>query len=359
RERQERERRQRQLLQPPAPATPPPAQSEDTACRRVKGLRLHGNRLLSDKPLQQVAEPHLAPCMDARAINRLLGALTAAYVQAGYITARPYILPQPADDGALQVALLEGQVEALEITDPALPLSLENAFGEMIGQPLHLPTLERGLDQLNRLRVFDLAGDIRPGQQAGGSRVVLRPLSYPPRSWATLQVTNDGADPAARERLTAHYQRESPLGWNDRVVLGWGHSVARGRRFYRNAALHYQVPRGPWQLTVGLSGYRYRSDIERLRQRRSAAGGGGLKAMSLARELYRSQRAIVTATARLNHKHIDTYIGGRRLPLQSPRYGSADLELDLLWAGAANFNAQLRYSEGFGGWNAADGHPAP
>lgn len=355
RDREQRLRRQRQLSPAhttPEAAPPPPS---DGLCRRVQGLRLRGNHLLSDRALQHAAEPHVTECMDTSALNRLLSALTTAYVNAGYITARPYLLPVPDEQGALQVTIIEGQVEGFEVTDPDLPLSLDNAFGDLMGLPLHLPTLERGMDQLNRLRVFDLASDIRPGATPGGSKVVVRPLSYPPRAWATVTVANNGLAESGRYRWSAQYRVDSPLGWNDVITASLGHTLARDRRFNRHIGLAYAVPRGPWQLTAATSGFSYRSRIAGTRNVLYTPGRGALHYLQLERELWRSQQAIFSASAQWNHKRMRAGLEGARLHLQRPAYDSVDLRVKALWLGWASLSAQLRYSKGLGGWNANHG----
>lgn len=64
--------------------------------------------------------------------------------------------------------IVEGFIESIEITDQGLPLSLGNAFPGTLGRPLHLPDLEQGLDQLNRLRAYDLEMALLPGELQGG-----------------------------------------------------------------------------------------------------------------------------------------------------------------------------------------------
>ncbi|UFH48602.1 POTRA domain-containing protein [Pseudomonas sp. KNUC1026] len=128
--RDELERRQRQLLAP-EPASPPQPSDTQGRCEPVQGLRLHGNQLIDEARLRQSAEPYMAACMPAAAINRVLEAITEQYVQAGYIGARPYRLASRELGGPLQVLVVEGQVESIEVTEPGLPLSLGNAFGTL------------------------------------------------------------------------------------------------------------------------------------------------------------------------------------------------------------------------------------
>ncbi len=162
----------------PAPAhsadntAPPP---HDSRCWAVDGVRVAGNRQLSNPVLAPIIRALSPACMGIADINRLLKAITQRYVQAGFPTSRPYLRQPPEDGLPLDIVIVEGFVESIELAGPDLPLSLAGAFPGLLGQPLYLPDLEQGLDQLNRLRAYNLAADLLPGQLQGGTRVVVQP----------------------------------------------------------------------------------------------------------------------------------------------------------------------------------------
>lgn len=358
REQEDRLRRERQLRGQPKPVDPPDAHIA-APCVAVGGLRVAGNTLLPDKRLRQVVEPHAAACMSVAQVNKLLVAITAAYVNEGYITARPYLARPLAAEEVVDVVILEGYVESVELADPALPVSMENAFGDLPGAPLHLPTLERGLDQLNRLRAFDVAGDILPGTAPGASRIVITSLGHQPRAWAAVSADNRGSKSAGRERIVSHVGVDSPLQWNDALSASFSRTLPNNGSFSRTLGLGYSVPRGPWQLSLGASHYQYRSYIQHLKRPIATTGHGALYSASAERQLWRSGNAIFNASARISRKQTDTSVAGRRIKVQSPSYNVAELQLDLLWLDDAIWNAQLQYSEGLGGWSANDGQRAP
>ena len=86
---------------------PAPAESHDATaplphdqrCWAITGVRVAGNRELSDSALTPTLRRFITPCMGIAEINGLLKAITQRYVQAGYPTSRPY-LQQPPQDGA-------------------------------------------------------------------------------------------------------------------------------------------------------------------------------------------------------------------------------------------------------------------
>lgn len=158
----------------PAPA---PSVAPDSHCWPLAGVRVGGVTLLDRARLDSRIQPLLAPCMGVGQINHLLATITALYVEQGYVASRPYLSRAPAAGQSLDILVDEGYVEAIELVDPQLPVSLAGAFPGMLGEPLNLRDLEQGLDQLNRLRSVDLGADIAPGSQPGATRIILRPRS--------------------------------------------------------------------------------------------------------------------------------------------------------------------------------------
>ena len=156
------EQRQRQLRRgssdtpPPSAAALPGETVKDGHCWPLRGTRVGGVTLFSKTELDKRIEPYVAPCMGATQINRLLAEITSVYVEAGYIASRPYLISAPAAGQPLDIGIDEGYIEAIELADQSLPVSLRGAFPGMLGEPLALRDLEQGLDQLNRLRSLDL-----------------------------------------------------------------------------------------------------------------------------------------------------------------------------------------------------------
>lgn len=191
------EQRRRQLqrggAQAPASAPALPGQAaQDEYCWPLQGLRLAGVTLLPASALEAGIKAHMAPCMGVHQINRLLAEITRAYVAAGFIAVRPYLRHMPAAGRTLDITVDEGYVEAIELADQRLPLSLRGAFPGMLGAPLNLRDLEQGLDQLNRLRSVDMTADIVPGSRQGASRIILRAAASAAHWSLDLGLDNTG-----------------------------------------------------------------------------------------------------------------------------------------------------------------------
>lgn len=356
----EAERRQRQLeRQPPSspglPAKPPsPQDAPDAPCWYLSGISVEGNRLVSDRQVQHAVRPLLQPCMGPMRINRILAAITGLYTEAGYVASRPVLLAPPADHQPLALAIEEGFLEAIELADQDLPVNLAAAFKGMIGQPLQLRALEQGLDQLNRLRSVDLVADIAPGQYQGGTKVVLRAASRPPRWQADLGMDNQGSATTGRQRISLSTSVDSPLERNDFFSLHGAHSRASDASGSETLGLTYSIPYGPWSLSLAANQFHYKAQVPGLLGSLPMQGSSHLFSYAVERGLWRDQSRLLSATLRLDDKRISTELAGHRIALQSPRYRSLELGFNGLWLGRARWAGFVGHSLGLGGWREDD-----
>ena len=100
----------------------------------------------------------------AKTLNNCAAQLTALLVSEGYINSRIYVVRKP-EPGALEVVL--GRISEINITssDPDLQAKAEKELNELIGEVLHLPTLEKTLVRLRKSG----SGQIKGGMQRLGS----------------------------------------------------------------------------------------------------------------------------------------------------------------------------------------------
>ncbi|MCY1392936.1 Hemolysin transporter protein ShlB precursor [compost metagenome] len=358
-ERQRKRLRQLQRNHTVAEPAPPPAtpieSSPETTCLAISGLRIGGNQQISPEAINQALATVASDCMNDRQVNRLLKAITDLYLREGYIGARPYLVSPLADGATLDILIVEGFVESVELSDPDLPLSLASAFPDLLGRPLLLRDLEQGLDQLNRLRTFDLSADIEPGQLSGGSRIVIRPRSRPQRWSLGATLDNRGGLQTGRNRGTVSLSLDSPLQLNDYVRVSASRTLSQGPAYSRSAGLHYSIPYGPWTLGLSANRLEYTGSIPGTRFQTS--GNSTFYSLDIERALWRDQRTLLSASANLSRKSIDSFFFNRRIALQSPTLLVAQTGLDLLWIGNGIWTARLGFAQGLQGAG-ADERPA-
>ncbi|MFJ4347000.1 ShlB/FhaC/HecB family hemolysin secretion/activation protein [Pseudomonas sp. NPDC089401] len=319
-------------------------------CWQVTGIRLAGNQRLSTQALAPTVRAHLQPCMGVIEINQLLKAITGHYVQTGYPTSRPYLQRQPQAGATLDIVIVEGFVESIEL-DADLPLSLQTAFPGLVGQPLYLPDLEQGLDQLNRLRAYQLSADLLPGERQGATRVVLQARQFAPRWHLESRFDNRGNVLTGRHRGHLLAGLDSPLGLNDDLRLALMSSVLDAPGRSQGLSVYYRMPYGPWTFALSASQLSYEAPLQRSPQRSS--GSSRHQGASVERVLWRGQRGMLSASTRLDRKQLVNRIGKAVIPLQSPTLTTLEAGIELSWLGAGLWHANLGIVQGTG-WLGAD-----
>lgn len=342
---------------PPILGTAPVAQSNPAMpyslsqrCWWVDGIRLTGNRLIAQTDITDAIGPYLSPCMDTEQINGLLAAITVLYVDKGYIASRPQLALPPADREPLRLDITEGFVESIEVSDQSLPLSLRSAFNGMLGQPLQLRTLERGLEQLNRLQAFDLTADVEPGDAIGASRIIIRPLSRPSRWSLNANLNNAGKPNTGRHQGQLAVSLDSPLHLNDFIYLSAGQTFAQQPALSRSLGIYYAIPFDAWTFNLSANQSEYQIPLATLAGSSLSHGRNTAYGMGLERSLWRDQHRLLSATVRLDHKSTDALIGEKLLEPQSPRLLNVEAGLNLLWTQRGIWSAYVGVTRGLSDW---------
>ena len=322
------------------------AQTTDSHCWAVSGLRLAGHRHVSGTALEATVVPLMQPCMGIVDINRVLKAITQHYVQAGYPTSRPYLRQHPEDDAPLDIVISEGFVESIEL-GADLPLSLRGAFPGVLGQPLYLPDLEQGLDQLNRLRAYDLSADLLPGELQGGTRVRVQPHKVASRWHLDGRLDNRGSELTGRHRLNLGVGLDSPLGLNDDLRLWLASTVFDAPGTSTGITVYYSIPYGPWTFAFNASQLRYNAPIPHGQQ--TSSGRSRFQGVSAERVLWRNQQGMLSASARVDRKQMVNRTGGVVVDLQSPTLTSVEAGLQWLWLENGLWNGYVGVAHGLKG----------
>ncbi|PYB72631.1 ShlB/FhaC/HecB family hemolysin secretion/activation protein [Pseudomonas sp. LB-090624] len=331
---------------------PSPTESVDTAaptapdarCWGIEGVRVAGNHQLAT-PLLASTLGRLPPtCVGITDINQLLKAITQRYVQAGYPTSRPYLRQPPQDGAPLDIIVVEGFVESIELAGPDLPLSLSGAFPGLLGQPLYLPDLEQGLDQLNRLRAYDLSADLSPGELQGGTRVVLQPRKVASRWHLDSRLDNRGSDLTGRHRLTLGLGLDSPLSLNDDLRLSLTSTVFDAPGQSQGLSLYYSIPYGAWTFALSASQLRYQAPLPH--SDKAADGTSSYQGLSVERVLWRNQQGMLSASVRLDRKQLINRSAGAVVVQQSPTLASVEAGINLLWLDGGLWNGYFGVAQG-------------
>ena len=252
--------------QPDAPAIdsePADSQNGTTAKPTSWTPDVVGDAFFSDQQLDAIFNTCKQGTI-AETLNNCAAQLTAQLLSQGYINSRVYVLqtPQP---GALEVVL--GRISEVNVTstDPALQEKAEQELGGLIGEVLHLPTLEKTLVGL-RKRGF---GQIKGGMQRLGSdptRAAIQ-LSVEPAAPSPLQgdiaLGNNGNIGSGEWKSSATLLKQDLIKQGD-LALVYFELDADGQLELGTgiASLTYRYPLNDTLSLTGSIGYSYRRFVE-------------------------------------------------------------------------------------------------
>lgn len=237
-----------EIERPAVPAAPGDL-GEAGPCFTITTIAVEGVTLLPSERVEEIVAPYRGRCLGQTAINDLLNALTAAYVDAGYVTARPYLPQQRIDGGTLRVIVVEGRIESLQVEGGGWrdALGLWFAFPTETDRPLRLQEIEQGLDQLNRLPSNKATARFVPGDRPGGTKVVIdNPTEE--RFRLTASTNNYGQKATGRLQRGVGLEADNPLGIGDQWF-----GNATSTRSSNAVAGTMAVPFGWWTFSAARS----------------------------------------------------------------------------------------------------------
>lgn len=244
---------------------PGPAQARSGPCFQINQLTVQGVTLLSPKELAAITSKYVPNCMQGADIQAVMRELDAAYADQGYITSKTYILPQNLQLGELTLTVLEGRVENVLLVDAEQQIQnrrgqrqLGTAFPGAQDGLFQLRDFEQGLDQMNRLASVEAVLRLQPGQEAGGSVVVVQRLQED-RIRGFAKLNNQGSEVTGKNNLSLDLEVDDLFGANDAWVLGYS-----GSQNTNALSLTGSVPYGYWTVETELSYSEYLTPLNAL-----------------------------------------------------------------------------------------------
>lgn len=234
REQQEKQRQAEQQRSTPAISTNAPQEdltrdpaeiAEAEPSFLIDRVDFEGDALLlSASQLQHIAQAFEGKRLGNQRIQYLLKRLTAAYIQAGYITTRCYIPEQNLATGRLRVVVVPGRIGGFRLNGkPGLSRLAKLAFPTHVGDVLRLTDLEQGVDQLGRFQFYKPQIAIEPGDKPGESvvAVTLADPRWTERWGTTLGADNQGSRSTGSQRVRLGQQWSDYLGFGEDVTVSY------------------------------------------------------------------------------------------------------------------------------------------
>jgi hemolysin activation/secretion protein len=208
------------------PEVPPPREKEKLSAGPllfVRGYRFSGNSAFTDEELAAVAAPFANREISSADLEAVRVALTRHYVEAGYLNSGAVIPDQQPSDGVIEIAIVEGRLESIEIEGNRYFRSgyLRRRVALAGEPPLNVHSLEERLQLLQQdPRIRRVAAELGPGARRGEAKLRLRVEEERPyRIWLELSNYEPPSIGAERARIGLEHQNLTGNGdWLSAIV---------------------------------------------------------------------------------------------------------------------------------------------
>ena len=362
-ERQRQLERRRLDYPPPGGAAPAPPPTEaappDEACLTIQTISVSGVTLLLTEAVRATARAYEGRCLGLSGLNDLLEQLTFLYLEKGYITSRAFLPEQDLADGALEIVVLEGRLEAIvmDAAPGAHQGQIQTAFPGRIGAPVNLRDIEQGLDQLNRLRANNATVELEAGGQPGAS-VLSVSRQQGKRLYASLGFDNLGSALIGEYQTRLDLGGEDLLRLNDQWQFSYQRSMARHPLYFHAIPAsntysgRFSIPYGYWTFALDALSSDYEARLAGPVGLIDLSGLSQSVNISLSRVLHRNSISKTLLFGTLKWKRTENFILGNQVDASSRDLAIAGLELihaRQLWGGQWLMAAGWRRAGG-GGW---------
>lgn len=298
---------------------------EGGPCFVIEDVAVHGHARLGDFP--EVSQKLVGSCATLSDILRALNAVNQHYKEHGFITTRAYLPEQDVSTGHLSMVVVPGIIEGYVYADGRqADLRVRTAFRGQRGDVLNLRDLEQGLEVLNGPRSSSATFKLVPGEQPGGSFVMIEMEETLPLH-LTLGVDNSGFDNTGAIKTTVGFGLDNLLNLNDQLTFNGGSSPLddRNLRYSENLSLRYSIPVRNWEFALEGGASRYFFKLDGVNQSFPVEGQSHYVSLFVERLLWRDQLSKHHAYGELKLSRSRSYIDGFEIMSQRRRLAVADV----------------------------------
>lgn len=296
-------------LPPPPPSTRPPAIGAGPQFR-LAGVTLAGSTVLSQEDVRTATAPYLGRAVGAAELDDLRRALTALYIQRGYVNSGITLPDQTSTGGIVVFQVVEGRLDAVTVNglsrlDPAyVARRLEPAAGP----PLDVADLRDRIEVLLQDPLIErLDARLGPGPRPGSGALDMT-VEEAPLLGGTLTLSNERSPAVGGLVARGDGVVRNATGWGEITSL----RLARARGL-TNIAAGVEVPVSTGDTRLHLSVDHQRSRIVEepyapldITARTTTVEAG------VTRPLYRTGRETVSAGLSLARRFSENWLLGER-----------------------------------------------
>jgi hemolysin activation/secretion protein len=231
----------------PTPSVPPPSSLSGPPSETppitisVRQIEVVGSTIFSQADFAPLLDSYIGKSLTLEELRQVADSITQLYLDGGYITSRAILVDQTIRDGMVQIRVIEGSLEAIEIegTHRVNPSYIRSRIRLGGKTPLNQGRLE---DQLRLLRLDPLFKNVEASLRAGsglGQSILTVRVTEANALIADLSVDNYSPPSVGSERMGAVLGYRNVTGNGDALVGSYYRSTTSGSNLYD---FSYQIP---------------------------------------------------------------------------------------------------------------------
>jgi hemolysin activation/secretion protein len=279
--------RTQEKILPPVPPVPAEAAEALPVRVSVRQVVVSGSTVFSAEDFAAVTRPYLNRELTAQDLEALRLALTALYVNRGYINSGAVLPDQRVSDGVVRYDVIEGRLSEITLQGNHWfrPDYLKDRIALGAGPPLNMNSLRTRLQlMLEDERIRRLNAELRPGLGLGESVLQVQVDERPPFR-VFLEVNNYQAPQLGTAEGLVTLQHQNLTGHGDVASVQYG----RAEGIDPIVDLRYLLPLNRWDTSLTL---RYAHNnfavVEGSFQPLNIAGDVDIYSVGLRQPVYRS-----------------------------------------------------------------------
>jgi hemolysin activation/secretion protein len=233
------------------PPTPTPTPEQPDVSIPINKIEVTGNTILTQDEIASITKPFEGRSVTLKELQDVADKITQLYVNRGYITSRAIVGEQTISNGVVQITVIEGSLEKVEIegTRRLNPGYVRSRVKLGAGTPLKADKIE---DQLRLLREDPLftkvEATLKPGTNVGQSILVVKVKEANAIS-GYVGVDNYSPPGVGSERFGGVVSYRNVTGIGDEFITSYYRSTTGGSNSFD---FIYRVPLNPMNGTLQL-----------------------------------------------------------------------------------------------------------
>ena len=286
-------------------------------CILITSITIDSTNKYIDKKVKNITNKSLGQCVNITDIKNILREITNLYVDMGHITTRVYLPEQDLSSGDLQIKVVEGYIESIDVEDghrliPAfIPLKANKL--------LSLRDIEQTYDHYSKSSSNDVNIVIKPGEKQGASKILI--VNKPKRKWKLKTgIDNSGSKQQGEILSYTNLSVDNFLGHNETYLFNVKSSVDEpDKKYTRSKSFYFSMPFEYCDLS-------YQYNLSNNKKYKNS-GNNTIYKVDLSRVLHRDGKSKTHISAGYGHDIYSSYLDASKIQISSYKIHKADFGL--------------------------------